>query len=81
MSYEDKALKSKDPRFAEIFRRMGRYDTKELRAESVPEPDIQQDEKSDLEKAREDYLAVVGQPAAKRWSIAVINQKISEFEG
>ena len=79
MSYEDKALKSKDPRFAEIFRRMGRYGTKELRAETAPE--LEPEQKTDLEIARENYLAVAGQPAAKRWSIATIEQKLAELEG
>lgn len=67
-SYFTRALKSRDPRYARIFGKLG-YNTTELVADDAPAPDIGQ--------LRDLYAKVVGKRPFNGWDAETLLAKIA----
>lgn len=71
-TYMDRALKSRDPRFARILSKLG-YERRDMVAEPNPEGNA-----DDLAALRAEYLDVVGKRAFHGWDAATLREKIAD---
>lgn len=71
--YMDRALRSRDPRFARILGRLG-YRRRDMVAET---PAAQTD---DLSALRDEYLEVVGKRPYHGWDAATLRARIDEAQ-
>ena len=73
-TYMDRALKSRDPRFARILGKLG-YERRDMvAAEPVADDD-------DLAALRAEYQGVVGKKAFHGWDSGTLRDKIAEAKG
>lgn len=70
-NYMDRALRSRDPRFARILGRLG-YSRRDMVAEAAPA--------DDLSALREEYFEVVGKRPYHGWDAATLRAKIDEAQ-
>lgn len=80
MSYMDRALKARDPRYARILERLG-YERRDMVAGDEPAATRQAESGQDeTAKLREEYEAVVGKRPFMGWDAEKLRQKISEAQ-
>lgn len=72
-SYMNRALRSRDPRFARVLGKLGYGVAPEKRVGAVPTF-------TDLDKAREEYRALYGRQPYQSWDIQKIREKIAAHE-
>lgn len=73
-TYMDRALQSRDPRFARILGRLG-YERRDMVA-AEPDADVVSDD--DLTALRAEYLDAVGKKPFHGWDADTLRDKIAE---
>lgn len=73
-SYMTRALRSRDPRYARVLRKLG-YGT--MATDIRPHHDDGPDDAEDLAALREEYTAVVGKRPFNGWDAATLRGKIA----
>ena len=70
-TYMDRALTSRDPRFAQVLSKLG-YERRDMVADEQPE------EKDDMAELRAEYQEAVGKKAYHGWDADTLREKIAE---
>lgn len=71
--YMDRALQSRDPRFAKILGKLG-YNRRDMRAEESDDPPISPEEELKILRAK--YKEVFGRNAYYGWDIEALKTKL-----
>lgn len=72
MSYAERAMKTNDRRYQNIYRKLG-YRTRDMRAERSQAVE-------DMQELRAEYKELYGKRAYHGWDAETLKQKISEYK-
>jgi hypothetical protein len=77
MSYFDRAVKSRDPRFRRVLEKLG-YGTRAMQAESMVEAVAEPETSEDIADIRAEYERLIGRRPFMGWDIETLRAKIDE---